>query len=155
MALCYAQPLVRSLARYRTRLLANDPPMAPPGPPKQPGRALPLTGTRTAAYWTEEGYERTELLGLVIAYLTEHRRGKTIDSGWSDWDLEVHCHPWTVVRVSTAQEEHGGGKRLIRVRYRLRPGRSMKGLTLAGALAGVVAALAREIGLLPLDVSAR
>jgi GT2 family glycosyltransferase len=140
MALCYAQPLVRSLQRYRTRLLAYGPPMGPPGAPKGPARALPLTGTRTAAYWTEEGYERTELLGLVIAYLTEHRWGKTIDSGWSDWDLEVYCNPGTVVRVRTAQEDHGSGKRLIRVRYRLRPGGYMKGLALAGALAGVVAA---------------
>ncbi len=45
-----------------------------------------------------------------------------IDAGWSDWDLEVYCHPhpWTVVRVVTAQEEHGNGRRLIRARFTLR-----------------------------------
>jgi GT2 family glycosyltransferase len=138
MALCYAQPLVRSLQRYRTRMLAYSPPMAPPGPPKGPGPRLPLIGARTAAYWTEEGYERTELLGLIIAYLTEHRWGKAIDSGWSDWDLEVYCHPWTVVRVSTAQEDHGSGKRLIRVRYRLRPSGYVKAFAAVGALSGMI-----------------
>jgi GT2 family glycosyltransferase len=120
MALCYAQPLVRSWHRHRTRVLAPCPSMAPPGVPKGRGRRLPLRGRYEAAYWSEEGFDRTELLGLVIAYLTEHAWRKTIDSGWSDWDLEIHCHPWTVVQVSTAQEEHGGGKRVIRVRYRLR-----------------------------------
>jgi GT2 family glycosyltransferase len=135
-ALCYVQPLVRSWARYRTRLLAYRPPRADPEHLAQHGQRLPLSGRRTVAYWSEEGYERTELLGLVIAYLNERGWGKTVDSGWSDWDVEIYCHPWTVVRVSTAQEEHGGGKRLIRVRYRLRLAGSSKGLVaLAGGLA--------------------
>src|SRR5207244_8100396 len=89
-------------------------------------RRLPLSGRLTATYWTEEGFERTELLGLVIAYLNEHRWGKTIDSGWEDWDLEIYCHPWTVVRVCTAQEEHGSNKRLVRVRYCLRLSGTMR-----------------------------
>jgi GT2 family glycosyltransferase len=120
MALCYAQPLVRSWSRYRTRVFAPCPSPAPSVIPSHPGKRLPITGTRTVSYWSEEGHERTELLALVIAYLTEHGWGKTIDSGWSEWDLEIYCHAWTVVQVSTAQEEHGQGRRLIRVRYRLR-----------------------------------
>jgi hypothetical protein len=147
-ALCYAQPLVRSFRRYRTRLLAYAPPMAPPGVPTQPGTRLSLSGTLTAAYWTEDGCERMELLGLAIAYLSEHGWGKTIDTGWSDWDLEVHCHPWTVVQVCTAQEEHGGGRRLIRVRYRLRCSGYMKALGAGALLTGTVA-----VGLLALPAA--
>jgi GT2 family glycosyltransferase len=139
MALCYAQPLVRSLQRYQTRLLAQGPPMAPPGIPKEPGPRLPLIGTRTATYWTEEGHERTELLGLVIAYLAEQRWDKTIDSGWSDWDLEVFCHSWTIIQLSTVEENHGSGKRLIRVRYRLRPSGYMKTLVIATIFAAIAA----------------
>jgi GT2 family glycosyltransferase len=116
--LCYAQPLVRSWKRYRTRLLAYCPPVADL-PPLESGERLSLAGTRTVAYWGEAGADRTELVGLFIAYLLERRWGTAIDEGWSDWDVEVHCHPWTLVRVCTAQEEHGGGRRLIRVRYRL------------------------------------
>jgi hypothetical protein len=119
-ALCYAQPLVRSWRRYCTRLLAYRPPVANGIHPKDRVKVLPLSGRRTMDYWTEEGYDRTELLGLVIGYLNEHGWGKTVDSGWQDWDLEIYCHPWTVVQVCTVQEEHGGGKRLIRIRYRLR-----------------------------------
>jgi hypothetical protein len=92
------------------------------------------------AYWTEAGYERTELLALVIAYLNENGWGKTIDSGWSDWDVEIYCHPWTVVQVCTAQEDHGSGKRLIRVRFRLRPSGYLKVLGGAAALTAVAAA---------------
>jgi GT2 family glycosyltransferase len=122
LLLCYVQPLVRSWTRYRTRLFAYRPPAAEPVLDQGPLSRLPWSGSYTAAYWTEEGYERTELLGLVIAYLNEHRWGKTIDSGWEDWDLSVYCHPWTVLQVCTAQENHGGGKRLIPVRFQLRAG---------------------------------
>src|SRR5262249_46974287 len=70
----------------------------------------------------------------VIAYLNERGWGKTVDSGWSDWDVEIYCHPWTIVRVSTAQEDHGSGKHLIRVRYRLRPAGYTKALFGLGLL---------------------
>jgi glycosyltransferase involved in cell wall biosynthesis len=118
--LCYLQPLVRSWARYRTRLFAYRRPQPDPAHFGPCRRHLPLTGRRTVEYWTEERYDRTELIALVIAYLNERGWGRTIDSGWSDWDLEIHCDRWTVVRVVTAQEEHGGGKRLIRARFCLR-----------------------------------
>ncbi len=118
-ALCYAQPLVRSWARYRTRLLAYRTPAVDTELQPACCERLSLRGRLTATYWSEDCRERTELLALVIAYLDERGWGKTLDSGWSDWDLEIHCHPWTVVRVGTTQEDHGSGKRLIRVRYRL------------------------------------
>jgi GT2 family glycosyltransferase len=136
--LTYLQPLVRSWWRYRTRLFGYRPPRGDPALDGGGGRRLPLSGRCAAAYWSEEGHERTELLGLVIAYLNERGWGKTIDSGWSDWDVEIHCHPWTIVRVSTAQEDHGGGKRLLRVRYRLRP----SGTTKAAAALAVLTTLA-------------
>jgi hypothetical protein len=137
-ALCYAQPLVRSWRRYRTRLFTPYLPAAASCPPQGRGR-MPLTGGQTAGYWSEDGCERTELLGVFIAYLLEHRMGTTIDSGWSDWDVEVHCHPWTRLQVRTADEDHGSGKRLVRVRYRLRLTRFARAVALVG-LAAVGAA---------------
>ena len=139
--LCYLQPLVRSWLRYQTRLLAYSPPSADAGVEMGPGKALPWSGSYTAAYWSEDGCERTELLGLVVAYLTEHRWGKTIDSGWSNWDVEIYCHPWTVVQVCTAQEEHGGGKRLIRVRFHLRFSSYTRVLAVASVIAAGIAVL--------------
>src|SRR5262249_15249956 len=77
-------------------------------------------GARTVEYWSEEGDDRCRLLGLVVAYLTQRRWAKVIDPGWSDRDLLVYCHPWTEVAVCTAQEDHGGRRRLIRVRFQAR-----------------------------------
>jgi GT2 family glycosyltransferase len=137
--LCYAQPLVRSWRRYRTRLFSYSPPVPEPLSPRAHRQAPLLAGSRAVAYWTEEGYDRTELLGLFIAYLVERRWGAVVDSGWSSWDVEVHGHPWTVLQVCTAQEEHGGGKRLIRVRYRLRLTGFARAAGLLGGAASVVA----------------
>ncbi len=136
--LCYLQPLVRSWARYRTRLFSYRSPSADPSVAVDANlrpQPLPLFGRRTVAYWTGERYERFELLGLIIAYLNEHGWGKVIDSGWSNWDLLVYCHPWTIVEICTAQQDYGSHDRVICVRYRLRPSRYLKVLTALGVLA--------------------
>ena len=143
-ALCYAQPVVRSWARYRTRMFAYRPPRADPKLVGGVDLRMPLTGARSTAYWNEAGVERTDVLGLFVAYLLEHRWGTTLDSGWSDWDVEVYCHPWTVVQVRTAQEDYGGRKRLIRARFRVRPSRYLKALGVLPVVAAVAA-----VGLLP------
>ena len=117
--LCYAQPLVRAWHRQRTRLFSYHRPMANPqadGTSKQ----RPLVGSHAKEYWSDQGIERTELLGLVIAHLHEERWTNSIDTGWENWDVEVLCRPWTILRITTAQEEHGGNRRLIRVRQQVR-----------------------------------
>ena len=115
-ALCYAQPLVRTWARFRTRYLLPVPhPLAIGG--RMPGRSR---APRQVAYWGAGCPERTELLRRVIAQLEERLYGKKIDSGWSDCDLEVFADPGVTVRICTAQEELGGGERMLRLRYLLR-----------------------------------
>ncbi len=120
-ALCYAQPLVRSWTRYRTRLSSHRAPGSLPAPPDGPGQRWSLTGRRSVAYWSEVGSDRTELLARAVAFMDEHRWAKFLDTGWCDWDLAVYCDSGLIVKVVTAQEEHGQGKRLIRIRYRLGP----------------------------------
>ena len=137
-ALCYAQPLVRSWKRYRTRLFAPRVPEGAEGLDSNRPPPLPLGGRLTVDYWSQAGHERTQLLGAAIACLTERRWVKILDSGWSDWDLQVYCQAWTVVRVCTVQEDHGSGRRLIRARLSLRLRTSAR-LALA---AGLVVAIA-------------
>jgi GT2 family glycosyltransferase len=136
--LCYAQPLVRSWWRYWTRLFAYRPPVAAPAAQGSPGKPLPLTGVQTLVYWSEAGLGRLELLKRVLVTLNEDRWGRTLDSGWSDWDLEIYCHPWTIVQVCTAEEDHGG-KHLIRVRLGLRASTYLRTLGWGAVLAGIVA----------------
>src|SRR5262249_19080340 len=137
--LCYLQPLVRSWVRYRTRLFSYRVPFADPEHLDGRTDGFPLHGAHMAAYWSEDWRERTELLDRVIAYLNEHRWGRVIDSGWSDWDLEVYCSPWVIVRVCTAEEDRGSGKRFIRIRYGMRPSQRTKAVAMVALLAAVTA----------------
>jgi GT2 family glycosyltransferase len=119
--LCHAQPLVRSWARYRTRLFSFLQPVAAPADGDVPPERLSLFRPRIVSYWDEQWRDRIEVLDRASAALTAHRRGKVIDSGWSDWDLEVPVGRWTVLRICSVQENHGGPRRVIRLRYWLRP----------------------------------
>jgi hypothetical protein len=62
-----------------------------------------------------------ELLKQAIVYMNEHRWGKVLDSGWFRWDIAVYCGAGLILNLVTAQEEHGSGRRLMRVRFRLTP----------------------------------
>jgi GT2 family glycosyltransferase len=152
VGLCYGQPLVRSSQRYRRRVFWNQiPPTAAPLALRS-GKLSHLGWNRTVSYWTEER-DRAELVGLFVVYLLEQGWKTTVDSGWTEWDLAARRHPWTFVRVCTAQEEHGGGKRLIRVRYRLRLTRfawitGLLGLAVTVAAATVYLPAAAGAGLL-------
>jgi O-antigen biosynthesis protein len=137
--LCYLQPLVRSWKRYRTRFLHPGVMIADDQLPAANGRSLSLLGRWTAEYWSEKWHDRTQLLSVVVAYLTERRWAKVIDPGWSDRDLVIYCHPWTEVRACTVQEDHGSGRRLVRVRFQMRP---RAPIWLAGVLAFAIAAAA-------------
>jgi hypothetical protein len=120
-ALCYAQPLVRSWTRYRTRLSAQRSPGFDPAPLDGPRQRLSWTGCHSVAYWSEAGRNRTEILGRVIAFLDEHRWGRVLDTGWCDWDMAVCCDSGLILKIVTAQEDHGRGRRLMRIRYQLGP----------------------------------
>ncbi len=120
-ALCYAQPLVRSWSRYRTRLSSQRAPAFDPAPPDALRQRLSWTGHRSVAFWSEECRDRTEILGRAVAFLDEHRWGRVLDTGWCEWDMAVYCDAGLILKVVTAQEDHGRGRRLIRIRYQLGP----------------------------------
>lgn len=67
-----------------------------------------------------------------------HRWGKMLDTGWLDWDISVYCDSGLVLKVVTVQEEHGQGKRMIRIRYQLVPS---AGLRVVGAVSLVALAV--------------
>jgi hypothetical protein len=117
-----------------------------------PVERLSAFGGLTIDYWSEDGRDRTELLALVIDYCNEHHWQKVIDAGWTTWDLQVYNDRWTLVEFCTTQQNHGGGKRLIRVRCRFRA-RSLLWLTAGAGL--LVAALCLPVNeLVALGVAA-
>jgi prepilin-type N-terminal cleavage/methylation domain-containing protein len=121
MLLCYTQPLVRSWHRQMTQVLSYRR-LAAGGTTANPPlrRMLTLRGT-IKVFWGEQGVDRLQFLDRAISHLNQRQWSKVVDAGWDSWDIHVFCHPWVVARIATAQEEHGGGKRLIRVRCAARP----------------------------------
>ena len=119
-AFSYLQPLVRSFRRYRTRLFYFHPAASAPWLTKTTSLQFPISGRQTTAYWSETGRDRLEMLDRAVSFLSQHHWGRIVDSGWTDWDLRVYCHPLTYLQVRTTQENHGGNKRLIRVHQQMR-----------------------------------
>jgi GT2 family glycosyltransferase len=140
--LSYLQPLVRAWGRHATKLRVYRPPGAGGAPaPARRTVHIPATGQATAEYWTQAWRERSEVLDRFVAELAETGWIRTVDAVRASWDLLVHCHHWTAVQVRTVQEDHGSGRRLLRVRYRVRP-------TKLGWTAGLAAVAALAAGAL-------
>ena len=110
-ALCYAQPLVRSWTRYRTRLSSQ----------RAPGSRSVAAGWpagsgcrgRAAGRWPtgrRRGSIVREILRRAVAFMDEHRWGKVLDTGWFEWDMAVYCDWGLILKVVTVQEEHGQGQ---------------------------------------------
>ena len=136
--LIYVGPLVRTLERYRWRARRHREvkPVDLNGPTQAPRiqwhkRAFYLS------YWNEQGQEKESLLHGMMDFLLPRKYLIAIDQGWSEWDLEICQGPWAKAQVKTAVENHGGGKRLLRVRCALRMSRIS-----ASCIAVYVAALA-------------
>jgi prepilin-type N-terminal cleavage/methylation domain-containing protein len=139
MLLCYAQPLVRSWHRQVTQFLRYRPPLPGSAEPSGVRTSAPLRGASRVAFWSTAGVDRLQLLERIIAHLNQRQWSKVLDAGWNRWDIRVFCHPWAVAHIATAEEEHGGQKRLIRVRCQVAP----SGYTqLIGMLAGIVLLIA-------------
>ena len=123
-SLIYLGPIVRTLERYRWRLrrLREVKPVDLNGPTQDPQirwheRAFYLS------YWNEKGQEKESLLHSIMDFLLPRKYLIAMDQGWSQWDLEI-CHgPWAKAQIKTATENHGGNKRVLRVRCALRMSR--------------------------------
>lgn len=122
--LIYMGPLVRTLERYRWRIrrLREIKPVDLNGPTQEPQiswseRAFCLS------YWNESGQEKESLLHAVMDFLLPRKYLIAMDQGWSGWDLEICQGPWAKAQVKTATENHGGSKRVLRVRCALRMSR--------------------------------
>ncbi|HYJ86169.1 MAG TPA: glycosyltransferase, partial [Pyrinomonadaceae bacterium] len=143
-SLIYLGPPIRTLERYRWRLrrLREVKPVDLNGPTQDPRiqwheRAFYLS------YWNEEGQEKESLLHSMMEFLLPRKYLIAMDQGWSQWDLEICQGPWAKAQIKTATENHGGSKRVLRVRCALRMSRiSITFLYLYLIVAGIAVALA-------------
>jgi hypothetical protein len=137
--LTYFGPLLRSFERYRWWVRGLR--AAEPSDSERPMQALPWSWRArafSAAFWTEDGLEKETILHGLVDVLAQRKYFVLVDQGWSDWDLEVHGGVWSRGRIKVCTENHGGERRVLRVKCALRISRLARGVLASAALmAGV------------------
>jgi GT2 family glycosyltransferase len=111
----YVQPLARGWARLK-RVIQQQ-----PRPAHWPGLLQQMLGgiwrrRQTLSYWTEEGIEKDAILQPLLLQLRESGYPTLTDSGWKPWDLAIDSHLWSRIPIEVVVENHGGRKRLARLR---------------------------------------
>ena len=155
--LCYLGPIVRSWERmkWRARTL-NESDTTQLEEVAQRPRIAWLERAMYLAYWSEQGHEKETLLTGVIDYLAPRKYFVVTDQGWDDWDLKIAQGLWARGLIKVGTENHGGDKRLLRVRCQLRLSRlstfllRLYAVIGLGALALGVPSVAAGIGLIAL-----
>jgi glycosyltransferase involved in cell wall biosynthesis len=114
------QPVARGYARYQTRFKTRHVPEALRALAREwEERAPLLLRRREIGLWSEDGQGREQLLERLVAFARSQGAAFRADSGWEPIDLTFRGDRWSNVELTTVTEEHGGGKRLTRVRTRL------------------------------------
>jgi glycosyltransferase involved in cell wall biosynthesis len=117
--LYFAQPLARAWPRYRDRLRREGTPAAVLE--KLRPRAQSYRKAHSALrlqFWNEQGVGRLEFLEKLQETLDADRWQSRADSGWDDFDVMIYGDRFSRVPLKTVCENHGGNKRLLRVRLR-------------------------------------
>ena len=119
--LIYLGPLLRGWERIRWRIRETR---------AQPHTALAETEQRARpswrerafqlAYWSEAGTEKEALIHGLMNFLVRQKYFVVPDTGWSDWDLKIARGLCSRALVTVCVENHGGAKRLLRVRCAMR-----------------------------------
>jgi glycosyltransferase involved in cell wall biosynthesis len=136
--LTYLGPLARSWKRYEMRLEGmRAVERVVFTAPSQRARIDWRTRAFALAFWSERGVEKEDLLRGVIDFLHPRRYQVAIDQGWSEWDLEVHRGLWARGKLLVAVENHGGSKRVLRVRCGVHS--SFLARMVGGVAAGLIA----------------
>ena len=119
--LIYLGPLLRGWERIKWRIKEMRP-QADIGLVKTEQRARICWRERAflLCYWSEAAAEKEVLLGGLTNFLVQQKYLVVIDSGWSNWDLKIAYGLCSRSLVTVCVENHGGGKRLLRVRCAMR-----------------------------------
>ncbi len=72
------------------------------------------------SYWSEKSDEKEVILGEMMRFLAPQKYFIQTDQGWNDWDLKIARGLWSRAYVLVCTENHGGEKRLQRVRCTMR-----------------------------------
>ena len=96
------------------------------------------------SYWGEHSEEKELLLARLMEFLIPRKYFLMMDEGWSDWDLKVARGLWSRAFVLVCTENHGGEKRVQRVRCAMRLSRLSTAVLRCYALVTAVALIAGQ-----------
>ena len=151
------QPLARWRGRLRGRLspastaksLSSATSNVPPVTARDVWRFARLAGglPETHRFWSESWGGSDQVLTTLLRELRRRRSTSAVDvdDGWQQTrDLSVAVGPWAWLDVRALAEDHGSGRRLLRLVLRLRP--TVFGIATTAAAATCVVALSLLIG---------
>ncbi len=120
-AMHIAQPVERGWARYKMRFKTIEIPESLRDLREQwERRARSVVSREALDLWSDKGVGREKLLEETLALAARHQWFVRVDPGWSPWDVRFYGDRWCKVDVATVTENHGEGKRLTRLRMRMR-----------------------------------
>ena len=116
-AMHIAQPVERGWARYRTRFEdIRIPDVLHRLRRAWANRAATLLRRDEIALWSENWLGREDLLKELADLAQRHHWFVRIDSGWLPHDMRFYGDRWCKADLVTVTENHGGPKRLTRLR---------------------------------------
>lgn len=117
------QPILRGWKRYVGSMTerASPPEFKQAANENSRRRSIPYHRTLKLEYWCEEGPGRLDVLRSFASYMSSSGWLHSPNSGWEPYDLSVVLSHWFRSRMVTAEEDHGAGKRLLRIRLTLVP----------------------------------
>jgi len=116
--LFFLQPIFRGLARYQERFAVR--PTTPAARESLDSVALRNSSEplKEVAYWSERRLDRLAFVASIFERLQRESWPARPDSGWSDYDAEIHGSRWNHLQLTTVAEDHPRGRQLIRSRLR-------------------------------------
>jgi hypothetical protein len=121
-AMHIAQPVERGWARYRTRFQTIEIPEALHAVRRDwERRGRRLLGRPELSLWSESGVGREKLLERLLAFVGEQGWFPRLDPGWAPKDVRFYGDRWCKADLVTVTENHGGERRLTRLRLELKP----------------------------------
>ncbi|MDZ4816141.1 MAG: glycosyltransferase [Verrucomicrobiota bacterium] len=113
--LAFTQPILRGYARYFTWVSLKRTPNPIIIKHQVAVKRPKFERDNILSYWSEDGVERDRILHEVVAILESENWSYSLDTGWTDWDIQIYGNIYWNLKLRSMTENHGGNKRLNRI----------------------------------------
>ncbi|HEY6549322.1 MAG TPA: hypothetical protein VI589_15505, partial [Vicinamibacteria bacterium] len=121
-AMHVAQPVERGWARYSTRFRTiHIPEKLHVVRREWEERAGAILSRAELTLWSESSVGREALLDRLLAFVGEQGWFPRLDPGWAPKDVRFYGDRWCKADLVTVTENHGGERRLTRLRLDMQP----------------------------------